>query len=321
MKMIRIAGIDKNISVLGLGTMIFAPSKKELCFSILDTFVSQGGTAIDTAEVYGDPEEHGHSETTIGMWLQERDCRESVVLISKGCIPNTCKPIHPNGLDITPQHIHASITGSLQRLQTEYIDLWFLHRDDESKPVGPMIEALNKEVERGRIKTFGGSNWRTERIQEANEYAQRNGLRGMSASSPHFCLATAQEPYWPNTVVTTEADKAWFERTNTPLFAWSSTGRGFFAKGSRDYLADPNLVRVYYNDENFKKLKRAEELGKAKGMNRIEIAIAYISNQKFPVVSLAGPETHEQVRSCIRALEAQLSKEELDFLELKRATL
>ena len=115
MKTIEISGINKKISILGLGTMIFAPSKKDKCFSILDTFISNGGTTIDTAEVYGDPEEYGYSEIVIGMWLEKQKCREDIVLVSKGCIPNTCKPIHPNGLDITPEHIHAAIDGSLNR--------------------------------------------------------------------------------------------------------------------------------------------------------------------------------------------------------------
>lgn len=87
MDTIKITGIERKISRLGLGTMIFAPNKKKLCFSILDTFVANGGTTIDTAEVYGDPEEHGYSEITIGMWLQERGRREDIVLISKDASP------------------------------------------------------------------------------------------------------------------------------------------------------------------------------------------------------------------------------------------
>jgi len=317
MKMIKIAPIDKPISVLGMGTMIFAPNKKDQCFSILDTFVENGGTLIDTAEVYGDPEEYGYSETTIGMWLEERNCREQVVIQSKGCIPGTCKALHPNGLEITPKHIHDAIDGSLKRLKTDYLDLWLLHRDDPTKPVGPIVDALNEEVQLGRIKAFGGSNWSVERLEEANEYAKSKNLQGFSVSSPHFCLALAKEPYWPGAVVTTLEDKKWYEKTKMPLFAWSSTGRGFFAKGDPNYLGDPNLIRVYYNDDNFEKLNRAEILGKAKGLTRIEIAIAYLSNQKFPVVSLAGPETDAEVKSCVKALGTELTQSEIDYLDLK----
>jgi len=316
MKMIRIPELNKQISALGMGTMIFAPKKKDLCFSMLDVFVSNGGTLIDTAEIYGDPEEHGYSEMTIGMWLEERKCREKVVILSKGCIANTCKPIHPDGLEITPKHVHAAIDGSLQRLKTDYLDIWLFHRDDATKPVGPLVEALNEEIKRGRIRAFGGSNWGVKRIEEVNAYAKAHNLQGFSVSSPHFCLAQAKEPYWPGAVNTSAEDKAWYEKTGMPLFAWSSTGRGFFAKGDEKYLEDPNLVRVFYNKENFEKLRRAELLGKKKGLTRVEIAIAYLANQKFPVVSLAGPESDAQVKSCVKALETTLTKKEMQYLDL-----
>ena len=317
MKMIQIPGVKKPISVLGLGTMIFAPEKKGLCFDILDGFVSKGGTLIDTAEVYGDPEEHGYSEITIGMWLEERKCRNDVAIVTKGCIPETCKPIHPNGLDITPEHIHAAISGSLERLKTDYIDLWLLHRDDETKPVGPLVEALNKELSKGTIKAFGGSNWSTKRIEEANKFAEDRGFIGMSALSNHFCLANSKEPYWPNTVSVDDEDKEWHFNKQLPLLAWSSTGRGFFAKGDPEYLEDPNLVRVYYNDDNFEKLRRAEKLGQSKGLTRIEIAIAYVLSQEFPVVALVGVENDEQIQSCIKAMDANLTKAEIDWLTLQ----
>jgi aryl-alcohol dehydrogenase-like predicted oxidoreductase len=321
MKMINISGVDKPVSALGMGTMIFAPTKKELCFSMLDTFVVNGGTLVDTAEIYGDPEEHGYSESTIGMWLAQRGNREKIVLLSKGLIPDTCKSIHPKGLKVTPEHIHAAIDGSLQRLQTDYLDIWLFHRDDESKPVGPLVEALNEEIKRGRIKAFGASNWSVRRIEEANDYAQKRGLKGFSASSPHFCLALAKEPYWPNTVVTTPEDKKWFEKTQMPLLAWSSTGRGFFARGDRDYHGDPDIERVYYNEDNFEKLRRTQEIGQAKGLTRIEIAIAYLANQKFPVASLAGPESDQQVKSCVKALDTVLTVDEIEYLDLRRDAL
>jgi aryl-alcohol dehydrogenase-like predicted oxidoreductase len=317
MKTIKIPEIDKPISVLGMGTMIFSPKKKDLCHSMLDVFVSNGGTLIDTAEIYGDPEEFGYSELTIGMWLGERRCREKIVLLSKGCIPNTCKPIHPDGLQISPKHIHAAIDGSLKRLNTDYIDIWLLHRDDMSLPVGPIIEALNEEVKRGRIKAFGGSNWTTSRIEEAKAFARSKGLQSFSVSSPHFCLALAKEPYWPGAVFTDGAAMRWYEKTGMPLFAWSSTGRGFFAKGDPSYLGDANLVRVYYNEDNFEKLRRAEKVGKAKGLTRIEVSLAYLANQKFPVVPLVGPETDEQVKSCAKAMGTFLTKREMEYLELK----
>lgn len=318
MKKIKIPNLTKELSVLGLGTMIFAPNKKELSFGILDNFVDNGGTLIDTAEIYGDPEQYGYSEATIGMWFESRRKREEVVLLTKGCIPNSCKPIHPEGLEISPRCINTAIEGSLKRLKTDYIDIWLLHRDDTSKEVGPIVEALNQQIRKGNILSYGGSNWTRVRIDEANTYAKEKGLIGMSASSPHFCLANTIEPYFgSSTVETSKEDKEWHIKNNFPLFAWSALGRGFFAKGDRNFDGDPNLVRVYYSEENFEKLRRAEELGKAKGLTRAEIAIAYVVNQKFPVSALVGPSNNAHMLSCIKGANGILSDKEIQWLELK----
>jgi aryl-alcohol dehydrogenase-like predicted oxidoreductase len=317
MRTFHLTNISKPVSVVGLGTMIFAPPKKDLAFDLLDLFVDQGGTFVDTAEIYGDPEEYGYSEKTIGMWLEERQNREDIVLMSKGCIPGTCKPIHPNGLEITPRHIHDAISGSLERLKTDYLDLWMFHRDAPEKPVEELVQAVNAEIEDGRIKAWGGSNWTVARIIEANEYAKRRGLAGMSASSPHFSLALANEAYWPDTVVTTPDDKQWYLDSQLPLIAWSSLGRGFFSHGSPDYTADENLVRTFYSEDNFERKRRAGELGAKAELKDIEIALAYVTNQKFPAIALVGPQTKEELLSCIKGADYRLTDTEIDWLELK----
>lgn len=317
MRTLRIEGVEKDVSVLGLGTMIFAPKKKDLSFEILDIFTGSGGNMIDTAEIYGDPEENGYAEETLGMWFEETGKREEVVLQSKGLIPGYCKPIHPNGLDITPEHLHAAIDGSLERLKTDYLDIWMFHRDDPAKEVGPLVEACNKEIEDGRIKAYGGSNWSVARIIEANKYAEEHGLKPMTASSPHFSMAVAKEPFWPNTVVVSEEDKKWYEAANMPLIAWSSLARGFIAKGHPEYIEDEDMIRVYYNESNFERLARAEEIGKKYDLNKIETAIAYVLSQSFPVVSLVGAANKTEMASCAKAADTVLTPEDIAYIEGK----
>ena len=102
-----IPSITKPVSTIGLGTMIFHPDTKERDFELLDTFVENGGTFIDTAEVYGAVEERGFSEIVIGDWLSRRPgAREKIVLNTKGLIPGYCAPLHPGGAQISPQMIH-----------------------------------------------------------------------------------------------------------------------------------------------------------------------------------------------------------------------
>jgi aryl-alcohol dehydrogenase-like predicted oxidoreductase len=277
MKTYSVAPLSKPVSAIGMGTMIFHPDTAERDFTLLDAFVEGAGTYVDTAEVYGAVEERGYSEMVIGDWLAARPgMRERIVLASKGLIPGYCAPLHPGGAIIDPPSIHRAIEGSLKRLKTDYLDIWMFHRDDPSLPVGPLVDALDEEVRAGRIKAYGGSNWSTARIQQAIDYARANGKAGMMSSSPNFSLASANEPFWPGTVVTSEADRRWFAKNRFLLVAWSALGRGFFAKADPADKSDADLVRVFYSDANFERKRRAEALGTARHMNMFEIALAYV---------------------------------------------
>lgn len=317
MKTYQIKFLDKPVSAIGMGTMIFHPDTKQRDFSLLDTFVENGGTYVDTAEVYGAVEEHGYSELVVGEWLAKHPAvREKIVLTSKGLIPGYCAPLHPGGAKINPESIHRAIDGSLKRLQADYLDIWMFHRDDLNHPIGPLVDALDEEVKAGRIKAYGGSNWSTGRIQQAVDYARAKGKAEMMSSSPNFSLAQANEPFWPDTEVTSEADKAWYNQNNFLLVAWAALGRGFFAKADPADHSDADLVRVFYSPANFKRKERAEKFGAHKGWSMFEIALGYVINQNFPVVALNGAETPEQVMSSTKAGSLKLSVAEQNWLNL-----
>jgi aryl-alcohol dehydrogenase-like predicted oxidoreductase len=317
MRTYDIKPFDVPVSVIGLGTMIFHPDTTERDHSILSAFVENGGTYVDTAEIYGAVEQFGHSEAVIGDWLAaDKSRRGKIVLATKGLIPGFCEALHPGGAKIDPASVHNAIEGSLNRLKTDYLDIWMFHRDDPSKPVGPLVDALDEEVRAGRIKAYGGSNWSTARIAEAIDYARKNGKTEMSSSSPNFSLALANEPFWPQTVTTSESDLDWFRQNNFLMIAWSALGRGFFAKADPNDHSDADLVRVFYSDANFERKRRAEEVAAARNMNMFEVALAYVTNQSFPVVALNGAETIEQVVSSARAGDLVLSAQERDWVDL-----
>lgn len=317
MRTFPLPAIDVPASVIGLGTMIFHPDSRDRDFALLDGYVAAGGTYIDTAEVYGAVEEHGYSETVIGEWLAARPgMRERIILASKGLIPGYCAPLHPGGASIGPAQIHAAIDGSLARLQSDSLDIWMFHRDDPALEVAPLVDALDEEIQRGRIKAWGASNWTTARLQQAMDYAASAGKARPVASSPHFSLARANEPYWPDTVVTDAADRAWFASTGMPLVAWSSLGRGFFAHGRDGDHSDGELVRVFYSTENFARKERLFEFAAERGCSIFELALAWVTSQEFPVVALCGPQTVAEVADCMRAGALQLSAAERDWLDL-----
>ena len=112
--------------------------------------VSLGGNTVDTANVYGGRSQRARHR---GLWMQARGNRDDIVIISKGCHHNADRK------RVTPYDLAADIADSLARLRTDYVDIYMLHRDDPSLPVGPIVEALNEHYAAGRIRAFGGSNW------------------------------------------------------------------------------------------------------------------------------------------------------------------
>lgn len=304
----RIAGIDRPISKLVLGTMIFNRQNEKTAFALLDAFLEMGGNCIDTAHVYGG----GESERTIGRWLQARGSRDDVIILGKGAHPDATGP------RVNPAAIERDLSESLERLQVETIDLYLLHRDDPALPVGPIVESLNEQKRRGRIRAFGGSNWTTARIAEANAYAAARGLDGFVASSPNLSLAKPNEPRWPGCVSLSFPDLDWYERLQFPVFSWSSQAGGFFTgRFTPADRSDREMVRVYYSEANWRRYERAGELGKRHGLDANQIALAYVLNQPFPVFAIVGPHSVGELSSSARALDVELSPEELRWLDLR----
>lgn len=303
----RVAGIELPISRLVMGTMIYSPDDTPFTCAMLDYFVEIGGNCIDTAVVYGG----GRSERALGQWLQLRGNREQVVLLGKGAHTPFC----------TAEGINRQIPESLERLQTEYIDLWLMHRDNPEIPVGEFVECLNEHLRAGRIRAFGGSNWTPERLQAANDYARERGLVGFAASSPNLSLAVWNEPQWEGCVAASDrATRAWYERTQMPLFSWSSQARGFLTGRFRpEDTSNAEMVRVWYNEANFERLARAETLARRKGVGIPEIAVAYVLSQPFPTFALVGPQTIEEMRTSALGLDVTLTPEEMRWLNLDDA--
>jgi aryl-alcohol dehydrogenase-like predicted oxidoreductase len=296
----QLPGIDKPISRLGLGSV--AQTTYADAAVLLDAFYEAGGTLIDTARGY----RKGMAEKFIGDWFANRGVRDDMVLITKGAhTPNT-----------RPDAVTPELNLSLDALKTDYVDLYFLHRDDVNVPVGEWVDVLDGEYRAGRIKAFGGSNWTLERFDEANAYAKKTGKQGFLALSNHFSLADMLEPVWRGTIAVSD-DKSidWFTQRQAPNFAWSSQARGFFtSRATRDGTADPDLVRSWYNDENFARRDRAEQLAKERGVDLVHIALAYTLAQPFPVFPLIGPLVLSELRDSLRALDVKITPEEARWL-------
>ncbi|GAE05255.1 oxidoreductase, aldo/keto reductase family [Paenibacillus sp. JCM 10914] len=248
--------------------------------------------------------------------MKERGNREQLVILTKGAHHDQ------HGPRVSKKDIKSDITTSLERLQTDFIDLYALHRDDPAVPAGEVVEILNEYTSNGTVGAIGVSNWTWQRIQEANQYAKDNGLVGFSFSSPNLSLAKANEPFWAGCVSADAQTIAWHESEQLPLLSWSSQARGFFTgRFSPEIRDNADLVRVFYSDENWERLERAKQLAAAKGVTAIQIALAYVLNQPFPTCALIGAQSPEELQSCDEGSNIKLSRAELDWLDLTTSTL
>ena len=168
MKYTRLDFLDREISHIALGTDYFGREIAEkVCFDVLDKFISLGGNVIDTARMYCS----GISEETVGKWINERKMKNKVTVITK------CAHHEGTGRQrLSFEEIESDIDKSLKALRTEKIDLLFLHRDDVERKTDEIIETLNAMVKKGKILSFGASNWRAERIKNANSYARKKNI-------------------------------------------------------------------------------------------------------------------------------------------------
>ncbi len=214
----------------------------------------------------------------------------------------------------------CELMKSLEELQTDYVDIYMLHRDNLDIPAGEFIDALNEHQKAGRMLAFGASNWTKERYDEANDYAAQHGLRGFIGLSNNFSLAHMLDEPWGGCLTSSDPEtREWHEKTQTPLFSWASQGQGFLADGRADPedRSSEMLVRCWYSDDNFERLRRATELAQKKGVLTINIALAYVLAQSFPTFALVGPVTLEELRTTMPALDINLTAEELAWLDLR----
>ena len=273
---------------------------------MFDDWFERGGNAFDTAWIYGG----GNCERVLGRWVGNRGVREQVVILDKGAHTPFC----------TPKDLTSQLMESLDRLGTDYLDIYMMHRDNTDVPVGEFIDVLNEHMRAGLMRAFGGSNWSIERVEAANAYAAKKGLTGFAAVSNNCSLARMVDPVWAGCIAWSDArSRAWLARTQVPLIPWSSQARGFFTeRADPNDRSDKELVRCWYGDDNFRRRERAYEMARRRGVLPIQIALAYVLRQPFPTFPLIGPRTLAETRTSLGALAIDLSPDDLAWLNLER---
>ncbi len=315
----QLRGIDGPLSVsrLVLGTDYFGSGvDQDLAFQILDAYVAAGGNMLDTARCYADwvPGGAGASERTIAQWLARSGARARVLVSTKGGHPRL-ESMHQSRISLDT--VSRDLEQSLRVLDIDRVDIYWLHRDDESQPVEKIMDMLAAVASTGSIRAMGCSNWRAERMEAANQYASRQGIPRFCASQLQWSLArssaTAQED--ATRVVMDPAELARYRHNRVPVVAYTAQAKGFFSRPlSGPNAANDKSLRWFMHPVNLARRQRVQQLSARTGLSPTAIALGYILNNGIDAMALIGPRTVAQLEDSMQAADVALSPGELAYL-------
>lgn len=306
MRKVKLNNTDLTVSPICLGTVNYgtdlseSDSKKQL-----SKFVEAGGNFIDTAQIYGawgsGPE--NFSETVIGNWLKETGNRHHIVLATKGAHPRWTSMGIPR---VNAKCIEEDLDNSLKLLNTDYIDLYFLHRDDINTPVAQIMDCLDNLRKNGKIKYYGCSNWNLSRIKEAQEYCELNGLEGFICNQLMWSLADINFEYVPDRtfILMDEETRSYSKETGMNVMAYMSIAKGYFTRRGAGGQMPSSVVNVYNNPSNDAIFEFAGTVTAGGEYSYMDLALMYImAEDTFPAVPIASFDNMEQLDECLSCLD------------------
>ncbi|BBB27811.1 NADP(H)-dependent aldo-keto reductase [Amphritea japonica] len=330
-----LGGSDLNVSRICLGTMTFGQQNSEAeAHEQLDYAVSQGINFIDTAEMYPVPpmaETQGRTEEYIGSWLKSRGNREQLVIATKVAGPaEMARHIRPD-VRLNRANIRAAITASLQRLQTDYIDLYQLHwperatnffgqlnyqhqPETDGTPILETLEALKELVDEGLIRYVGLSNEVPWGVMKFLSYAETLGLpRVVSVQNPYNLLNRKDE------VGLTEV----LMREQVALLPYSPLAFGTLSGKYLDGSAGPQ-ARInqfprfsrYLTEAGLQATAAYVQLARDHGLDPAQMALAFVNGQPFVGSNIIGATSMEQLKSNIDSINLTLPAEVLAEIEV-----
>ncbi len=302
---------------LTMGTANFErKDTDDVYFELLDTYYACGGRCLDTARAYCSWLDDGEdsSETVIGRWLKERSCRDEMIICTKGGHPDF------SSMDVSRlsrEELEADLARSLEVLDIEQADIYFLHRDDERVPVEEIMPTLNDFYQSGRVRFLGASNWTAARIEEANRFAEANGLEPFRVSQINYSLAHSSTDMFddPTVVCMNLREFKWYQRTQMPLMAYSPQAKGFFAKLAHGTTSKSMPEGQFTSTANLARLARVRQLSEQQGIPPAVIPLGYLNSQPFFVSSVFAASKPWQIEEDMKALDLKFDRKTVAFLE------
>ena len=310
MKKINIGQTDLKVAPINLGGNVFGWTLDEKqSFEILDAFTAEGFNFLDTADMYSywvDGSDGGQSETIIGKWLKSRGNRNDIVLATKvgGETGN-----HP--VDTSKKHILEAVDKSLQRLQTDHIDLYYTHFDDEKTPVEETLEAYDEIIKAGKVRYIAASNISPARLEESFQASAKNNLPKYQALQPHYNLLER------NNYESKYADLA--DKYNLTVFPYWSLAAGFLtgkyrSKDDLNKSVRGGSVEKYLNDKGLAVIKALDTVSEKHNSTNATVSLAWLLAQKHIGAPIASATSKRHLDTIFAAPKLQLDQEDLDLL-------
>ena len=311
-----LGGTDLTVSALCLGAGPFGTSCRGPDLDrLINAYRDADGNFLDTAHSYAVwlPNGDGASERAIGDYTR-RNGAGDLVIATKGGHPPMAGYRRTDAW-LSPARIAADIDDSLARLGCDTIDLYWLHRDDTRLAAGEIVETLNGEIRRGRIRFIGASNWSAARIAAANLHASAHGLHGFVASQSEWNLSRKNIP--PDALADTSGtamrfatpdDVAWHRRERFTLIPYTSGAGGYFASDGR------RCAETYGNPVSRARLNRCRELAATVGAAPGQVALAWLLNQNFPVIPIVGTTNPEHLEQAMGATSLSMTPAQVRWL-------
>jgi aryl-alcohol dehydrogenase-like predicted oxidoreductase len=293
---------------------------KVFSFALLDRYIELGGNFIDTAHVYNNwiPGERSRSEKMIGAWMHSKRNRDNLIIATKGGHPDLR---HMNVPRLSNREILEDLEESLIYLQVDHIDLYWLHRDDLSRPVEELVDLLAAQVKAGKIRYAAVSNWCLERLQAAQEYAARAGLPPFAADQVLWNAAAIDRAAIPDTTIHVMDRPLWEYHHASGLAAipFSSQANGLFDKLEKGRL-DPNQpaqFKHYPFAANKARLEKIQAIRTETGWTTTQVILGYLLSQPFTTIPIVGPKNIAQLDDSMRAAGIRLSPSQMSALDFQ----
>lgn len=304
--MTRIGTTDLDVYPLILGSNTFGwTSDRTTSFSVLDAYVSAGGNFIDTSDSYTRPENaDGDSETILGHWLSDRGHRDDIVLATK-------VGLRPDAFGLTPANIAAAAEASLRRLDTDHIDIYYAHLDDDKTPLIDTVAAFDALVTSGKVRHIGLSNYSPDRVSDWIRVCDTEGFAGPIVLQPNYSLV-AREPF--ESGMRPLAEK--YGLAVTPYWALASgflTGK-YRTEADLEGSARGPLAGRFFSTEGLAVVSELDTIAQAHDVAIATVALAWTRQQPTILAPIASARVPEQLPSLLASVELELAPDEIAAL-------